>query len=190
MAELPMARPSTGETPTVAEMRYPAGALAGDYARAGAGLALTGLPLAFLPVIPWIAVPLAACALLFAVFAARTLQRQLTRLTMDGEGLRADGPLGGAIRWDALSGLKLRYYATKRGRDDGWMQAALSGGGTTLRFDSNLEGFDAVIEQAALAAGRNGVALTPVTVDNLIALGIEPPADPNEKDPNETRPAP
>ena len=57
------------------------------------------------------------------------------------------------------------------------------GGGKTIRFDSNLEGFDAVIEQAALAAGRNGVALSPVTVDNLIALGIEPPDDPIHEGP-------
>ena len=178
-----MARPSTGETPLTSEMRYPAGALAGDYARAGAGLLLTVLPLTLLTVTPWIAVPLAACAVLFAVFAARTVQRQLTRLTMDGDGLRADGPLGAAIRWDELSELRLRYYATRRGRDDGWMQAALVGGGKTIRFDSNLEGFDAVIEQAALAAGRNGVALSPVTVDNLIALGIEPPDDPIHEGP-------
>ncbi|KAA0682826.1 hypothetical protein [Roseomonas genomospecies 6] len=181
MAELPMARSSDEDMPTVAEMRYPAGALAGDYARAGAGLALTVLPLAFLPVTLWIAVPLAACAVLFAVFAARTLQRQMTRVTMDGEGLRADGPLGAALRWDDLSDLRLRYYATRRGRDDGWMQAALTGAGKTIRFDSNLEGFDAVIERAAAAAGRNGVALSPVTVDNLLALGIDPPDERDEK---------
>lgn len=158
-------------------MRYPSGVLLGDYARATVGLLLTALPLALVPVTPWIAVPLALCALLFAVFAARTLQRQMTRVTMDAQGVRAEGPLGAAIRWDELSGLRLRYYATRRGRDDGWMQAVLAGSGTRIRVDSTLDGFDALIERAVEAAARNGVALSPVTVDNLLALGIDPPED-------------
>jgi hypothetical protein len=156
-------------------LRYPSGVLLGDYARAAAGLALTILPLALVQVTPWIAGPLALCALLFAVFAARTVQRQLTRVTVDEDAVRSEGPLGAVVRWDDLSGLRLRYYATKRGRDDGWMQATLSSPGGRIRIDSNLDGFDAVIERAVAAARRNGVPLNPVTMDNLLALGIDPP---------------
>ncbi|MBP2293909.1 hypothetical protein [Azospirillum rugosum] len=156
-------------------LRYPPNVLLGDYARAMAGLALTALPLALLQVTPWIAGPLALCALLFAVFALRTAQRQMTRVTMDEEALRAEGPLGATIRWDALSDLRLRYYATKRGRDDGWMQATLIGRGSTIRIDSNLDGFDAVIERAVTAVRTNGLRLSRVTIDNLLALGITPP---------------
>lgn len=163
-------------------LRYPPTVLLGDYARAAAGLALTALPLALVPVSPWIAGPLALCALLFAVFALRTAQRQMTRVTMDEEALRAEGPLGAVVRWDALSDLRLRYYATKRGRDDGWMQATLSGGGARIRIDSNLDGFDAVIERAVAAARANGLRLNRVTADNLLALGITPP-DPPPEDP-------
>lgn len=164
-------------------LRYPPAALIGDYARAVAGLVLTALPLSLLPlgllrISPWVTWPLGACALLFALFGARTAQRQFTRVTVDEEGLRSDGPFGAALRWDELSGLKLRYYATRRGRDDGWMQGALRGPRGTVRLDSALEGFDAVIERAAAAARRNGVTLTPVTEDNLLALGIDPEAGP------------
>lgn len=163
-------------------LRYPSTVLLGDYARAAAGLALTVLPLALVNVSPWIGAPLAACALLFAAFAARTAQRQFTRVTMDEQGVRAEGPLGAAIRWDDLTGLRLRYYAARRGRDGfrpegGWMQATLTGRGGKIRLDSTLDGFDAVIERAVEAVRRNGIALGPVTVDNLLALGIDPPED-------------
>jgi len=158
-------------------LRYPSAVLLGDYARAGIGLALTALPLALVNVSPWIGWPLAASALLFAAFAARTAQRQFTRLTVDDQGVRAEGPLGAAILWDDLTGLRLRYYTTRRGRDDGWMQATLTGRGRRIRLDSTLEGFDTVIERAVEAARRNGVSLGPVTVDNLLALGIDVPED-------------
>ncbi|MGQ9366334.1 hypothetical protein [Azospirillum sp. ST 5-10] len=155
-------------------LRYPAGSLYGDYARAGAGLAMTALPLALLEVSRWLAVPLGAAALLFALFAARTAQRQLTRVSVDGAGVRADGPLGGAVRWDALARLRLRFYATRRDRSQGWMQLTLAGGGGRVRVESSLDGFGALAARAAAAARRNGVALDAATVDNLLALGIDP----------------
>lgn len=155
-------------------LRYPSGVLIGDYARAAAGLALTALPLVLLNVSPWVGGPLAVSALLFAAFAARTAQRQLTRIAVDEDGVRADGPLGATIRWNELSGLRLRYYTTKRDRTDGWMQATLSGPSGRIRFDSTLDGFDAVIERATAAAKRNSVILNRTTLDNLLALGIDP----------------
>ncbi len=163
-------------------LRYPPGVLIGDYARAAAGLALTALPLALAEVAPWVGWPLAAGALLFALFAARTVQRQFTRLLMDAQGVRAEGPLGAALRWDELSGLRLRYYSTRRGRGGdgaGWMQATLVGPAGRIRLDSTLAGFDAVVERAAAAVRRNGVRLSPVTVDNLLALGIDPEDPPS-----------
>lgn len=152
--------------------RYPAAALAGDYARAAAGLAMSGLPLLLLDLSAWVALPLAAAAVLFAVFAARTALRQVTRIVLDEDGVRAEGPFGGAVRWTDLRGLRLRYYATRRDRADGWLVMTLTGGGR-VRVDSTLDGFDALAERAADAAGRNGIALDRATEDNLLALGIE-----------------
>lgn len=154
-------------------LRYPAAALAGDYARATAGLAMSALPLLLLDLSAWVALPLGAAAVLFAAYAARTALRQTTRIVLDGDGVRAEGLLGGAVRWDALTGLRLRYYATRRDRSDGWLAMTLTGGGR-VRVDSTLEGFDALAERAAEAARRNGLPLDRATQDNLLALGIDP----------------
>ena len=159
-------------------LRYPRGVLLADHARALGGLVLTAGPLALLRVSPWVGWPLALCAALFALFALRTLLRHGTRLTLDENVLRREGPFGTvALPWAELSGLSLRYYATRRARPgrepEGWMQMTLSGPQARIRIDSTLEGFDAIAERAAEAALRNGVALTPVTLDNLMALGID-----------------
>lgn len=154
-------------------LRYPPASLYGDYARAAAGMIMTGLPLALVPVSAWIAVPMAAAALLFAVFALRTAQRQVTRITVDEAGVRATGPFGGSLRWDELAGLRLRFYSTKRDRSDGWMQLTLRGTRGRVRAESTLDGFDALVGRAATAARRNGLAFDHTTVDNLLALGID-----------------
>lgn len=165
----------------MSRLRYPRPALAGDYLRGGAGLLLTGLPLLALPLSPWVAPAFAAAALVFALFTARTVQRQLTIVELGEEGIAAHGPLGAAIRWQDLARLKLRYFSTRRDRERGWMQLTLQGTGQgigrRLTLESTLDGFDAVVERAAAAACANRLALDPATLDNLAALGIEPAAE-------------
>lgn len=157
----------------VSDLTYPPAAVWGDYARAGVGLVLTVGPLLLVPVALWMAVPLAAAAVLFAVFAVRTAGLHRLRVRVDPAGLTAHGLTGTVpLRWGELAGLRLRFYSTRRDRSDGWFQAVLSGPGGRIRLDSRLEGFDAVIEAAARAAHRNGVALDPATRGNLDALGV------------------
>ncbi|HYG84672.1 MAG TPA: hypothetical protein VD978_00270 [Azospirillum sp.] len=156
----------------VTVLRYPTASLTADYARAAAGLAMTVLPLLLLDVSAWVGVPLAAAGVLFAAFAARTAQRHATRVIVDEDGVRTQGPFGSSVRWDALTGLRLRYYAVRRDRADGWLVLTLEGGGR-IRVESTLDGFDALAEQAAKAARRNAVPLDRATEDNLLALGID-----------------
>lgn len=157
-------------------LRYPVSALAGDYARAALGLALTAGPLLLLDVDRWMGIPLAVAAVLFAAYALRTAERHLSRLALDAEGLTLDGPRGRtAFAWSGLDRLDLRYYSTRRDRSGGWLQVTLGAGRRRVALDSALDGFDAVIEQAAEAARRNGLRLSRVTVDNLLALGIDMP---------------
>ena len=138
--------------------RYPPGPLLGDYARATAGLVLTGLPPLLLPLSPWVGLPLAVAAGLFVLFAARTAQRHVTIIEMDDNGIHARGPLGGSIPWDHLSQVRLNYYSTRRDRGLGWMQLRLkgTGAGETVRIESTLDGFDEIAERVAGVARQKG----------------------------------
>ena len=161
--------------------RYPPGPLLGDYARATAGLVLTGLPPLLLPLSPWVALPLVVAAGLFVLFAARTAQRHVTVIEMDDNGIHARGPLGGSIPWEHLAQVRLNYYSTRRDRGLGWMQLRLkgTGAGETVRLESTLDGFDEIAERVAGVARKRGIGMTDTTVSNFLALGIDAESEPH-----------
>lgn len=152
--------------------RYSSRELAGDYARAGVGLAVTAGPMLFLPTSPVIMWILAGFAALFMVFAARTALRHMTVVRMDDAGIAAIGPIGASVRWDDLKGVALSYYSTRRDRTRGWMQLSVRGTGRALRLDSTIEGFRDIAAQAAHHAERKRIELSPATTGNLAAMGI------------------
>ena len=156
---------------------YPRGALVGDYVRGGGGLALMVLPLALLQLNVVVAIVFGVLAVMFALHLLRTLQRQMTVVEVGGDAIAARGPLGSAIRWDQLGAMRLKYYSTRRDRQQGWMNLTLRGGGRKLSLESSLTGFDEIAERAAATARANGVVLDPTTLNNLGALGIDPAAD-------------
>ncbi len=161
--------------------RYPMRALAGEYARAGAGIALFLAPLLFVTPGPGMIAILGGLAMLFFVFGLRTWRRHLTRVEVTEEGITTQASARPAPRvsipWHGLSGLKLRFYSTQRSREQGWLQMTLIAGDATLRIDSTLEDFDTVARRAADAARANGVALEPATISNLDALGLAAGSD-------------
>ena len=58
------------------------------------------------------------------------------------------------------------------------MHLTLEGRGRRkMRLESTLDHFDAIVDRAADAARRNGVALGDATVGNLVAMGITAPRD-------------
>jgi hypothetical protein len=145
-----------------------------DYARAGAGLVLTGGPLALVPTAPAVAWVLAAMALLFALFALRTAARHVGPVTCDERAVTIGGPLGGAVPWDDVTMVGLAFFATRRDRRRGWMQLKLKGRrGRAVTIDSTIENFDAIVDRAAKAARANGVALGDTTRANLEAMGLD-----------------
>lgn len=155
--------------------RYPMPALVADYARAGAGLALTAGPLALVPAAPVVAWVLAALAALFALFGLRTLARQAGPVRCDDGGVTVGGPLGGTVPWAELGRMRLAFFATRRDRRQGWMQLRLGRArGRTVTIDSAIEGFDAIVRRATAAAAANGVTLDDTTRANLDAMGIAP----------------
>jgi hypothetical protein len=153
---------------------YSTAAMAGDYLRSAAGLVPSGLILATTPVSTVAAVVLGGFALLFGVFGARTLLRHGTRIEMDSQGVRSVGPWPQRVLWSDLDRLRLAYYSTRRDRTSGWMQLELGAGRTRLRMDSRIDGFEALVRRAALAASARGLPLTDATAANLEALGIRP----------------
>lgn len=159
-------------------LAYPMRAVVGDYARAAAGLVIVGTPLAVGPPAPVVALVLAAMALLFAVYGAKTVARHLTRIEVSERGVRAIGPLAHAVAWGDLASVKLAYYSTRRDRDRGWLQLRLGGAGDGVAVDSRLDGFDDLAAVAAREAEARGLRLDPATVANFEALGVhvDPPA--------------
>ena len=153
--------------------RYPAAAMAADYARGLGGLLLTGGLLWLVGpsgVLAWV---LAACMMLFLVYFARAVVRHLTRIELSETGITARGPFGGAVPWDELRSMKLSYYTTRSDRTGGWMQLDLSTGESSISIDSRLQDFVDVVGVAAQQAQRRGRAqLDEATRLNLKALGV------------------
>ncbi len=152
--------------------RYPSNALTGDYARAGLGLALTLGPAAM--VAPgsgalWVLLPL---ALLFGVFALRTLARQLATVELADDGVSIATWRRAALSWRDMTQLRVDYYSTRGDRAGGWMQLTAKGQGASIRVDSAIEDFVAIARAAADAARANGLEVSEATRVNLAHLGI------------------
>lgn len=152
--------------------RYDRSAIGWDYARGGFGLALTGGPALSVPMVSWLGFVFGGLGVLFAIYLGRTWLRSVTVVEVDEAGIRTTGPLGAAIAWQDLADLDLRYFATRRDKEAGWMQMKLRGGGASMSLESSLQDFAIVAERVAEAAVRNRLALSDVTRENLRALGL------------------
>lgn len=166
---------STGQA---TEHRYSWLASRGDYVRALVGFALCLAAFLAAGLITWGGAIFGLSGLIFLAFLVRTVLRHATVISVTDKGIasrytfhatlgRADQP------WDGLQSLKLRFYSTKRDRSQGWMQLKLGGAAGRISIDSTIDGFDSIARRAALAARANNVALSPATVSNLLALGID-----------------
>ena len=151
---------------------YPNSAMIGDYLRAAAGFCPAVAILASASVGPVATAVFVSVAALFALFGLRTGLRHATRFEATETGLSALGPLAATVSWAELDRLKLAYYSSRRDRRDGWMQLELRDGASSIRLDSRLEGFEQLVERAALAAALRGVEVSASTAANLEALGI------------------
>lgn len=156
--------------------RYPPKALAGDYLRAGGGLAITGGPALFMPTATPVTVILVSLAALFTIFGLRTARRQFTVIEMSDEAVTVVGAVRKEMAWRDIRQLRLDYYSTRRDSQGGWMQMKISGPGGHIRIDSALQGFAQLAGEAAVRAAAHGIEMTETTRNNFQALGIAPPA--------------
>lgn len=151
---------------------YPASSLLTDHVRAGIGLIATAGPLLFLDLLSALTCILAPLAVLFALFATRTLIRQFTTFELSDASLKASGPLGNEVPWSDLKDVELRYYSTRRDRRRGWMQLRIKGRKRAIRLDSTLRGFSDIVARAAKEADQHGITLSDSTLENMRAMGI------------------
>jgi hypothetical protein len=157
-------------SPSRVVFRYPLRSLALEYGGSAIGLLCTLGLVGFAQLAAPVAWLLTGVGGLFLVYFVRTVCRQLTHIEVDGTGVRANGPLGGAIRWEDLRLLRLDYYSTRADREGGWMQLKLGDAQRSIRIDSDLEGFVRLVERAAAEAARLNLALDASTAANLEAL--------------------
>lgn len=159
-------------------LAYDRVAIVGDLVRGGGGLLLTVGPLLYVPnVHPAFMVILGGLGLLFSYFVVRTTLRLSVRVAVNAEQLKHQGAIGQnrQIAWRDLEALDLRYYSTKRDRDEGWLQLTLtSKTDGKLALDSNLAEFATLAEFVAIAAQRQGVAISASSADNFLFLGVAP----------------
>jgi hypothetical protein len=162
------------------ELRYPLSALAWDYARGIAGIAICVVIVVtneWQNQLVWLFVGL---TILFAIYTMMTLAKNLARFRVSEEGIECGAFRKRTIRWGDLSELALRYYPTSRSRKKGWMTLTLKGKAaagpraqdTKLQIDSTLPGFSEIAARAAFAAKENKLIVDRVTADNLAAIGV------------------
>lgn len=169
--------------------RYPPDTLTGDYVRSLAGFGVGVGVLATTPVGWTVGIVFGGMAGVFGAFGLRTVQRHGARVAVTDAGVAEASLLSREIPWSELRAVKLRYYGTRRENktEGGFMQLTLRGNGTTLKFESNLEGFDYLVWRTAKEARAHGVRLDPGSAGNMLALGIdadgEGPPPPGYADP-------
>lgn len=163
--------------------RYQRGAIFGDYARGGIGLAVTGLPLAVTPLATTITVIFGGLATLFGVYLVRTWMRSAQAVEVDAESIRRIGPMSVEIPWVELDSMNLRYFSTRRDKNGGWMEMKIAGGGSKMAVESSIDDFEAIVRHCMLVARRNDLELSETTQDNLRALGLLGPVpEPSDGD--------
>ena len=170
------------------ELRYPFGAVAGDYLRAIVGLGFSLYILLGVATPFWVSVIFGGMALLFLVFGLRTVQRHVAVVALSEEGIACRELSTKTIYWRDLEQLKLRFYGIRRrsqGEGSSFMQLVLKGNGVKITMDSSLASFDLVAWTAAKAARENAVSLDPASAGNLLGIGIDPDqAGPPPRNPN------
>lgn len=163
-------------------MRYEAGALRGDFIRAGVGFGFCVLAVLLAGPASYSGLLFGFCGLLFLGFGLRTLLRSVTEYRVTGRGLRRShdlglGPRHAELAWRDVHKVSLRFFSTRRDRSKGWMHLTLSGAGPCMSLDSTLTGFESIAKRAGRAAIDNGARLSDSTRSNFLALGVRIPGD-------------
>ncbi|MBJ7418591.1 MAG: hypothetical protein JHC88_24585, partial [Niveispirillum sp.] len=75
------------------------------------------------------------------------------------------------VRWDQITGVKLRYYSTKKDKSGGWMQLTIRPGRGSCSIESQLTGFDTIAARVAEQVLERGLQVDATTKENFLSLG-------------------
>jgi hypothetical protein len=151
---------------------YPLSSLYGDYVRAAIGVLFFGTPLYFVKDSPILSTILAGILLVFIGFAAKVALRQMTIIKTDDEGIIANGPLGRQIAWRDINKVALKFYSTRRDKNEGWMQLTLFSKAEKMTLESSLNGFNDIANNVVQAGFRNNAEMDETTMENIASMGI------------------
>ncbi len=156
------------------QLRWTWGHLAGDYARAGFGLVILTICIAFAPAGSWWQWLLLGLSLLFVMFLFQVVTRHATLVTVSDLGIRCERPFARTVEmnWAEVKNLDVRFYPSTRDRRTGWMTAKISGKSGSILLDDRLPGFEDTMQKAMFAVERSGFGLNTTTAANLASLGL------------------
>lgn len=156
------------------ELKWPAKKLAGDYVRGVLGVVFALLCALLAPPGSWWQILLVLLLFLFLTFLSDVLIRHGTRIAMTRVGLIRRRPLWGEdrVNWDAIEGLDVRFYPSRRDRTAGWMTAKIKGPQGSISMDDAMTGFEDVMDRAMQALEARGLGLNEATSANLASLGL------------------
>lgn len=161
---------------TEGHFHYPLGKLVPDYLRAGLGFGLTMVPLpAALGAHPVALLVVLGFAGLFGSFGLSTFLRQKSTVKASEEGIRIEGLRNKAIRWQDVRQIDLRYFSTRKEKDKGWLQLKVISPGNTIRVDSNLNDFDALLRWVVIGITRHDLPVTLIGRENFASVGQKLP---------------
>ena len=164
---------NTVSDPPIMKYRHSIRTIFQDYLRAGAGLAVTGVPILLLPSMKPISLALIVIFLLFVVYTISLLLKHASVIEIQNTGLSVRGPVHRTILWHDLKELRLKYFSTRRDGAHGWMQLIVKTGSTNIRIESTLNGFTDIVNVAVNAAEKKGLILSSTTLRNLELLEVK-----------------
>ena len=152
--------------------QYSRKSLYADYLRACIGLFITlGLLIAATKITIFQYI-FAGGAILFFGFLLRTLSRQLTSFTISEDVLTKAGLSRRTLPWSNLTSAALKYFSTRRDRNAGWYELTVKSNLVTVTVDSDLIGFEKIMENCVVSIERNKVNVSETTEENFLSSGF------------------
>jgi hypothetical protein len=152
--------------------RYPLQTLMGDYIKSGLGVLTILVLLIYLASGPVSAITLLLIGGFCLFYLLRTIDRNRAVVSFDDAAITLTSFRSTSVRWADLARMTLAYYAIKRDKSDAWMELTLKDAQATIKLDSRLENFGAIVIKAARVARERRIPLNQITLSNLKALKI------------------